>query len=48
MILHTGADGGLHDVIATNALAALAWVLLGINAIIYYARLAWRRFKGGK
>lgn len=48
MILHTGIDGGLHDVIVTNGLAALAWVLLGVNAIVYYARLLLRRIKGGK
>lgn len=48
MILHTGVDGGMHDVLMSNAFAALAWVLLGVNAVIYYGRLIWRRIKGGK
>ncbi len=45
MILHTGIDGGLHDVFMGNVLAALAWVLLGINAIVYYTRLILKRIR---
>jgi hypothetical protein len=44
MILHTGIDGGLHDAVATNIWAALAWGSLGLNAIVFYAREAWRRW----
>lgn len=44
-ILHTGIDGGLHDVVLTNLLSVFIWGSLSINAAVYYARRwwAWRR-----
>lgn len=45
MILHTGIDGGLHDLLIGNALAALAWGCLAVNATIYYSRRAIRWLK---
>lgn len=48
MMLHTGIDGGLHDILLTNGLAMLAWGCLVVNAIGYYGRRIWRRLRGGK
>lgn len=45
MMLHTGVDGGMHDVLASNFFAAIAWGCLGVNAAIYYGRMAWRRIR---
>lgn len=45
MILHTGIDGGLHDVLLNNVVATFVWGSLSINAAVYYVRRwwAWRR-----
>lgn len=48
MILHTGVDGGLHDLLLSNGLALLAWGCLAVNAAVYYGRIIWRRIRGGK
>lgn len=48
MMLHTGIDGGLHDLLFGNALAVIAWGCLAVNAIVYYARRAWRALRGGR
>lgn len=45
MILHTGIDGGLHDLLLANGLAVLAWGCLAVNATIYYARRAVRALR---
>lgn len=45
MLLHTGIDGGLHDVLFTNVVGMIVWGSLSINAAVYYARRWWAWYR---
>ena len=44
MILHHEAI----QAVGLGFLGTLAWIVFAANAAVYYARRAWRRFRGGR